>query len=484
MRPRPSADAILIVGLSAGWISTCSLAPAPAAVAEEARGWRGFLAVRGETVLVAQNAERLFTPASVLKLVVTAAALHHLGPEYRATTRLRAAGVRSGGTLRGDLVVEAAGDPTWSERFFEGDPHSPLKALAQQLRQRGVGRIEGDLVVDVRRFPGRRYPLSRPLSEAAYGYAAPTSALAVDDNAVPVEIAPAGRVGDPGTAKLATSAGALRIVGGIRTVSQQRHCKGTVDFQPVWGTSTIVVRGEYPVSEPPYRIPIAVPDGDLHAGRELAAALREQGIELAGEVRLSVEDVTGPGPPPGEVLARFDSPPLSAWLEVILTDSSNWHAEMLLRLLAAEVLGEGRIDEGLELERRFLEEQVGLAAGSFDLDYASGLLALQPAVPRSVVALLRYVHRQPWGAAFRAALATPGRGTLEIWPDLPSISAKTGMIRNTVALAGYLAAGDDPTREPIAFACFLNHRLGDRGRMRSEITELVRRWRGLGSAPP
>ena len=34
--------------------------------------------------------------------------------------------------------------------------------------------------------------------------------------------------------------------------------------------------------------------------------------------------------------------------------------EMLLRLIAAEVLGEGRYDEALELERRFLVDEVGL----------------------------------------------------------------------------------------------------------------------------
>lgn len=443
----------------------------PAAVGETSteRGFRGCLAVRGDRVAASENAERLFTPASVTKLVVAAAAMHHLGPEHRITTRVLADGRLSGGILAGDLVVAAAADPTWSKRFFAGDPRAPLRDLAGQLRRRGLTRVTGDLVIDVHRFPGRTHALSRPLSELAFGFAAPTSALAVDENAMAVEIAPGRRVGDPGSARIAGNAGGLRIEGTLRTVSRQRHGRGTVDFQPLWGRPVILVRGEYPVSEPPYRIDVAVPDGDRFAGEALLAALGRE-VEVAGEVRVS-HSTTSTGP----VLASFESPPLAALLEPILTDSSNWIAEMLLRLIAAEVLGEGRDDEGLELERRFLEDEVGLAPESFQLDDASGLSPYNLLTPEAVVELLRWVWRQPWRRHFVDALARPGTGTLEAWRGLPpTLAAKTGMIRDTVALAGYVErpAGG----EPLAFACFLNHRPGDRGALRAEIVGLLRRF--------
>lgn len=445
----------------------------PAAVAGTGpeRGFRGCLAVRGDEVVAAENAAQLFTPASVTKLVVTATALHHLGPDYRITTRVLAGGRLSGGTLDGDLVVEAAADPTWSKRFFAGDPRAPLEDLAGQLRRRGLGRVSGDLVIDVHRFPGRTHALSRPLSELAFGFAAPASALAVDENAVAVEIAPGRKVGDPGSAKIAGNVAGLRIEGSLRTVSRQRHGKGTVDFQPLWGRPVILVRGEYPVSEPPYRIDVAVPDADHFAGEALLAALRREGIEVAGNVRISLQ----PAAATGAVLASFRSPTLAALLPPILTESNNWLAEMLLRRVAAEVLGEGRDDEGLELERRFLEDAVGLAPESFQLDDASGLSPYNLLTPEAVVEILRWVWRQPWHRHFADALARPGKGTLEAWRGLPpTLAAKTGMIRDTVALAGYVQrpAGG----EPLTFACFLNHRPGDRGALRAEIVGLLRRW--------
>ena len=58
---------------------------------------RGYLAVRssddGEYAVIDElNADRLFVPASVLKVVTVAATLEHLGPEYRWLTRLTSHG--------------------------------------------------------------------------------------------------------------------------------------------------------------------------------------------------------------------------------------------------------------------------------------------------------------------------------------------------------------------------------------------------------
>ena len=70
---------------------------------------RGYLAVRllgdGQYEVIDElNADRLFVPASVLKVVTVAAALKHLGAEYQWLTRLTSNGARTGSVLEGDLV--------------------------------------------------------------------------------------------------------------------------------------------------------------------------------------------------------------------------------------------------------------------------------------------------------------------------------------------------------------------------------------------
>lgn len=463
--PRPTGVLLLAV---------LAAAPAPA---EDAPGLRAFLAVRGGDVLASENAELPVTPGSVLKLVVTAAAVHQLGLDYRVETLVRGP-APSEGTLDGDLVVVAAGDPTWNERFFEADPRAPLLGIARELRGRGLRRVTGDLVVDRSRFPGRGAAVSRPASELAYAYGVPASALSVDENTVRVEIAPGEKVGDP--ARLRPLPGAERFdwKNRMRTVGCDRHEHGTVDIQPVWETAEIVVRGEYPVSEPSYRIAVAVPDPDRHAGLALREALAAEGISVAGEVRVVDQGVSA-----GEVLARFRSPPLGEILTPILTDSQNFYAEMLLRLLAAKALGTGRDDEALKLVSDFLTEEVGVRPGSFSLDDGSGLSPYNLLSPAAVVTLLRWIGRQSWRDAYFAALARPGVGTLVgAWGNLPAgLRAKTGSIRGSVGIAGFFKEDDRPLGgsegghdQMVYFAAFVGHRREEAPILRGELAAWVR----------
>lgn len=454
------------------------------------RGFEGCLAMHGEAVIAEQAADRLFTPASVLKLLVAAAALHHLGPDHRASTSVLASGPilpdergsaagRPAGraphhALHGDLLVRAAGDPTWSARFHADDPRRPLRQVVEALRARGVTRIDGDLLIDVSAFPGRPSPASRAIAEVAFGYGAATSALAIDEGTLGIEIAPGPRIGEPPRIDVPPWAG-LRVRNLATTVGAERDGKGTVDFQPTWDGNTLVVRGEYPISEPPYRIPLAVPDPDRHAGRALVALLAEAGIELTGELRLSRTPVPVRGDS-ATPLVELRSAPLRQWLEAILADSHNWTAEMLSRQLALVVHGEGRDELGLELLSDLLVKTVGVPANTFHLDDASGLSPYDLLSPRTTVELLRWAQRQSWGPLFADALASAGHGTLGAWPPLPTgTRAKTGTLRNALGLAGYvpLGAGRASAGEPLVFACFLSHRPDERPVLRRELASRV-----------
>src|SRR5690242_19754518 len=61
--------------------------------------------------LFAYDAYRSRSPASVMKLVTTFAALEILGPDYRWTTEAYLGGPLVGGELHGDLILKGHGDP-------------------------------------------------------------------------------------------------------------------------------------------------------------------------------------------------------------------------------------------------------------------------------------------------------------------------------------------------------------------------------------
>ena len=97
-------------------------------------------AVDADEPALAFNAEVLRSPASVIKLVTTYAALDLLGPGYRWYTDVLATGPVRNGRLEGDLVLRGGGDPGLNtERFW---------TLLREVRARGIHDITGSLVID------------------------------------------------------------------------------------------------------------------------------------------------------------------------------------------------------------------------------------------------------------------------------------------------------------------------------------------------
>ncbi len=471
----------LLFGMAALAALAAPLAAMAQPQAAPAGALRGYLAARvlddgALQVLDARNADRLFVPASVLKVMTVAAALEHLGPEYRWRTRLTTNGALADGVLNGDLVVEPGADPTWGA-FFDDGAAGPLAALADQVRARGVTSIRGNLVADAGRFPGRLHPLDRSFGDLPYRHGAPPAGLAVDEATITVRVAPGPAVGTP--ARVRTPDG-IELINHTLTVGRHRHGAGSLDFLPVWGADTLLLRGEYPISEPAFTIPASDPAPALRAARRLRDALRRAGVAIEGTVRVAARPLSRSAPI--TVLAELQSPPLEALLSEILTRSHNWYAETLALTLGLEVARTGRFDDGVEVVGEFVTDLPGrpaLRAPEPSLRDGSGLSATNLIAPATVVQVLIHAAGRPWGATWMDALARPGRGTLAAWPRLPPVVAKTGTLRNTVALAGIL---DPDSGAPVFFCYFVNHDTRPRSAARREIAAALRRWRTAAGA--
>ncbi|HET7032216.1 MAG TPA: D-alanyl-D-alanine carboxypeptidase/D-alanyl-D-alanine-endopeptidase [Casimicrobiaceae bacterium] len=96
--------------------------------------------VNGRRPLFAQQIDRPFNPASVMKLVTTLAALELLGPDYRWKTDAYLGGTLERGVLHGDLLLKGGGDPKITVEQWQ--------AFMATLRARGLEAVDGDLVLD------------------------------------------------------------------------------------------------------------------------------------------------------------------------------------------------------------------------------------------------------------------------------------------------------------------------------------------------
>jgi serine-type D-Ala-D-Ala carboxypeptidase/endopeptidase (penicillin-binding protein 4) len=90
--------------------------------------------------MVMLNGDKPMNPASVMKLVTTYAALEMLKPTFRWRTEVYRDAVMENGVLNGNLIIKGYGDPSFKEDDF--------RRLLVRLRQQGLKKIQGDLIID------------------------------------------------------------------------------------------------------------------------------------------------------------------------------------------------------------------------------------------------------------------------------------------------------------------------------------------------
>jgi D-alanyl-D-alanine carboxypeptidase/D-alanyl-D-alanine-endopeptidase (penicillin-binding protein 4) len=213
------------------------------------------------------------------------------------------------------------------------------------------------------------------------------------------------------------------------------------------------VRGSIGARSGPLKYSLVVDNPALFTIGALRAALQKAGVTVDGQTRLGVT--------PGSAveIAAVASPPLAQIIGEMDRESINIFAELLFRAAAHAALHQqGSAETGLTNLREFLSRKVGTSANFVDVSDGSGLSQLDHVTPRSMVQLLGYVNRQPWGPVFHAALPVEGEsGTLKRHgkgaPSRGNLHAKTGTTNTVAALGGYVTAKDG---EVLAFSLIYN----------------------------
>ena len=129
-------------------------------------------AVDAQTPSISHNADKSMNPASVVKLVTTHAALDLLSPVFRWKTQIYRDGELLNGFVNGNLIIKGFGDPSLNE--------AELRRLLVSLRQAGVKRIGGNVVLDKTYFAKNVGPRNTFDAETWRAYNAGPSALMVN----------------------------------------------------------------------------------------------------------------------------------------------------------------------------------------------------------------------------------------------------------------------------------------------------------------
>jgi len=408
-------------------------------------------------VLYGRNPTRLFIPASNTKLVVSAAAAVLLPPDGSVATSVYGAGPLEGGVLQGDLVLYGRGDPTMSRRCYdadttragacETDPMRRIRELAAALHAKGVRRIAGDIVGDGSYFEPTMIHETWESGDLVWWYAAPVTGLAFNDNSVDVRWEPGSAAGAPGRITLTPDFGDLILENRTWTSAERGTGLDAGRLGPlgIWVggsiTATAMARTSY----------LALPDPNRYAAAALRQALADAGISVTGTTTSTTDSARYAQARRGVPLAETTSRPFREWLAPILGPSQNLFAEMLLKQVARQVRGEGSWRAGLELERRFLIDSVGIDSTQFSLRDGSGLSHTNTMSPWAFARLLLWMRGHPGFGPFQSALPVAGRsGTIRTrmvrTPVEGRVMAKTGSISRVNALSGYVLLPDGRTR--------------------------------------
>jgi len=139
-------------------------------------------------------------------------------------------------------------------------------------------------------------------------------------------------------------------------------------------------------------------------------------------------------------------------------DSDNHFAELIFRNAARAAGTVGSAAQADAALREFLSAQVGVPRGAVSARDGSGLSTLDRVTPRSMVQLLAYAPRTPWGESFRNSLPIAGRtgtlaGRMRGTAAQDNVRAKTGTTGSVISLGGYVKTRD---REELVFSFIYN----------------------------
>jgi D-alanyl-D-alanine carboxypeptidase/D-alanyl-D-alanine-endopeptidase (penicillin-binding protein 4) len=446
-----------------------------------------FYDLETEKAIYALNADKLFVPASTTKLLTEGTVLAKLGPDYRFHTLIYRTGpIDKKGTLKGNLILVASGDPNLSNRIqpdgtlafmdddhsyngpaLPGDPLAVIKDFAAQVAAKGIRKIEGRVYVDTNLMPD---------GEHEGGTGVTMSSIMVNDNIIDLTATPGAKTGDPVAFGISPQTSYFHFVNAMTTglADSKLSFDATDPVARPDGSWEITFSGNVPQGTGLHTVAYQIPSPTPFAAWVLREALEAKGIAIkAKKSETPIKDFSSLRHfyTAENQVAEHVSPPLSEEIKITLKVSQNLHAGMgpyFLGLLVAKNTKDP-VSAGFKVEHAFLTDAKLDLSGASQGDGAGGDWA-DLFSPDFMCHYLAYWKTRPDFTVLYNGLPILGKdGTLaKIQKDNSGaghVFAKTGtftaedklnsrLMLNGKGLAGYVQTKSGKT---LAFAAYVNH---------------------------
>ena len=406
----------------------------------------------GRTI-VAVNADEPLIPASNMKLITAAAALHLLGPDFTFKTELRIIDASPDAAV---LVVKGDGDPAFGDpklmRLNDLDTESLLDKWVVAAREAGVRRIKA-LIIDDRVFDRQFVHPDWPVEQLNRWYCAEVAGVNFHDNCLDLFPQPT-RKGQAPLVRMLPETDFIEVV--------NRAVTGNADTFWISRPARLNVmtyRGKVKTKRT-HPVHVTVHDPPVFFARLLTERFDKAKVPVDSIRRAAPEDDL----PAGRTLSRVvtDLPTVLARCN---KDSQNLFAEALIKRMGHQFTGAGGSwDNGAAAVRRFLNEKLGARGAAITIADGSGMSRQNQVSARLLVEVLAAAHRDPQiGPDLFASLSVGGEdGTLRkrfVDGMTGRVHGKSGYINQVSCLSGYIvfdANRSGPPSRIVAFSMLFN----------------------------
>lgn len=393
----------------------------------------GIYVVQSSTgkVLLEKNSDLSLVPASCLKIVTTAAALHILGPEYRFETHLEYDGwIDEDKTLHGNLYIRGGGDPCLGSDRIKGGLswEKQIEIWTEAVSAIGIKKIEGRILGDATVWEKARAVPSWAWEDVGNYYGAGASALSFHENLYSLVFKPGDFVGKPATI-LYTDVPLFSLTFQNEVTTGP---EGSGDCACIYGSefSPIqFIRGTIPFGVKEFSIKGAIPDSAATCSALLEKELQGRGVAIQKKEGPFLDKRIG--------IHTTYSPKIQEIVHETNQKSINLYAEHLLKKMGELVYKEGSTLAGTKAVKDFwLSKNLDLSG--FNMVDGSGLSRKNLITAKQLVAMLLKMEKSDVFPVFYASLPQKEE----------SIRAKSGSLSLIRGYTGYI--GD------MAFAILVN----------------------------
>ena len=414
-------------------------------------------------------------PASSMKTITAAAALHYLGEDFTYQTLLQYSGEidRSTGFLDGYIYVVGTGDPSLGSTRYDEATKAELiiSKWVEAIRQAGIRKCRG-VIGDPTRWGSttsmitdgwtwndigyvhRLHSLDLSFVLVRNWYGTGHSALNWRENEFNIELQPGCSINDSAIlGKIPNPPPRVQIVN--EAITTANNGEASLYFA-LDGSNRAYLRGTVALDVASnFYIRCSIPDSALYLSDELTQALRQNGVQVDQDA------TTGSSPKESlRLLTTHQSPSLSKLLEPFLRISINMYGEVLVKTIAYQTGLSSLVDAPLTILSTYIRSLLpnnDSLAGVATTD-GSGLSRSNRLSTHALARILLAIQSQPW---FESVF----------YPALPTINGlrmKSGTLLNTIAYAGYVQ------NSSLVLSFMLNNYQGDSAtQMRNKVWNLL-----------